>query len=293
VEAGIRSFVAASLDRLSERDSFDAVADFGRQLSAHILLGLLLDLPPEDWSIFEAISQGLGEFANLPPGAPPPAHFLEIWERGRTYCDALIEARRRAPGTDLVGNIIAAHDQVGKISTEELYATFIILYAGGLGSIVSYIGWTLWRLARDPEQLQLVQRNPERVADALAESLRTDPVGYTALRYATQEAEFAGLRLLPGMPVILIEGATNYDPRVYEDPIEFDLRRAQKREVLSFGSGVHRCIGASLARMSARIAVGAMVERFPRLRLADPGFWPEIVGGPKERAPASVPLRID
>ncbi len=293
VEAGIKAYVNTLLDRISDRASFDAVADFGRPLSAHTLLGLLLGLPPQDWPVFTNISDGLSAYASLPAGSPAPEAFLKVWNAGQDYCAGLIEARRREPGDDLVSNIIAAHDSAGKITTPELYATFIILYAGGFSSIVTYIAWTLWRLCRDPEQLRLLQADPALLPGALAESLRTDPVGWTALRYATRDFTFAGLELLEGMPVILVEGASNYDPRIYPDPLRFDLRRAQPREVLSFGSGVHRCIGSTLARLTARLAVGAIVERFPRLRLSEPDFRPVAVGGPKERGAASVPLRVD
>ena len=292
VEAGIQSYVDTLLDRLEERGSFDAVADFGRPISGHTLLGLLLGLPQEDWRVFTDISDGLSTYASLPAGSPAPEAFLKVWNAGQAYCEALIEARRRQPGDDLVSNIIAAHDGAGKITTPELYATFIILYAGGFSSIVTYIAWTLWRLCADPEQLRLLQADPALLSGALAESLRTDPVGWTALRYASRDFSFAGLDLLEGMPVILVEGASNYDPRIYPDPLRFDLRREQPREVLSFGSGVHRCIGSTLARLTTRIAVGAIVARFPRLRLGEPDFRPPAVGGPKERGPASVPLRV-
>jgi cytochrome P450 len=293
VEAGIKAYVETLLDEIAETGSFDAVADFGRRISAHTLLGLLLGLPREDWSVFTDISDGLSAYARLPPGSPAPAEFLKVWTAGQIYCDALITARRAQPRDDLVSHIIASHDDAGKITTPELYATFIILYAGGFSSIVTYIGWTLWRLCHDREQLALVQTAPALLNDALAESLRTDPVGWTALRYATQDFHFAGLELRQGMPVILVEGASNYDPRVYADPCRFDLRRTQPRENLSFGAGVHRCIGSALAKLSARIAVGAIIARFPRLRLADATFRPEVVGGPKERGPQSVPLRVD
>lgn len=292
VESGIKAFVETLLDEIAAAGSFDAVADFGRRISAHTLLGLLLGLPEQDWPIFNSISDGLSAYARLPPGSPAPPDFLKVWNAGQDYCAALIEARRATPQEDLVSHIIAAHDDSGKITTPELYATFIILYAGGFSSIVTYIGWTLWRLCRDPEQLALAKASPAGLNGALAESLRTDPVGWTALRYATQNFNFAGLDLKEGMPVILVEGASNYDPRVYEDPCRFDLRRTQPRENLSFGAGVHRCIGSTLAKLSARIAVGAAISRFPNLRLAEPDFRPDVVGGPKERAPKSVPLRV-
>jgi cytochrome P450 len=293
VEAGMKTYVATLLDRIEETGSFDALADFGRPLSGHTLLGLILGLPAEDWPIFTSIADGLGAFANLAPGSPPPDSFLTVWNRAQTYCDELIAARRLAPKDDLVSQIIASHDDAGKITTPELYATFIILYAGGFSSIGNFFGWTLWRLCRDPEQLALVRAEPGLLVNALAESLRTDPIGWTALRYATRDFDFAGLPIKENMPVILVEGASNYDPRVYENPLRFDLRRVQPREVLSFGSGVHRCIGAQLAKLAARIALGALIQRFPKLRLSDPDFWPEVTGGPKERGPKAVPLRVD
>jgi cytochrome P450 len=293
VEAGIKAYVDQQLDVLAEKERFDAVADFGRPLSGHTLLGLLLGLPKSDWSVFTNISDGLSAYANLPAGSPPPEAFLTPWNKGQAYCDALIASRRTHPGDDLVSHIIASHDDAGKITTPELYATFIILYAGGFGGIVNYVAWTLWRLCRDPEQLKLVQEDPALLNNALAESLRTDPIGWTALRYAASDFNFAGLELQAGMPVIIVEGASNYDPRIYPDPTKFDLRREQPREVLSFGAGVHRCIGATLARFTARIALGALIARFPRLRLEDPGFRPNAVGGPKERGASAVPLRVD
>jgi cytochrome P450 len=292
VETGIKAYVAVLLDQIAQAGSFDAVADLGRTVSAHTLLGLILDLPEADWPVFTNISDGLGMFANLPPGAKAPEAFTTMWSKAQDYCAALIEERQRAPKDDLVSHIIASHDSEGKITTAELYATFIILYAGGFSSIVTYIAWTLWRVCSDPAQLALVQNDPALLGGALAESLRTDPVGWTALRYATRDFEFAGLQIKENMPVILVEGASNYDPRVYKDPTRFDLRRPQPREVLSFGSGVHRCIGAPLARLTARLAVGAVIARFPKLRLSDPAFRPLATGGPKERGASAVPLLV-
>ena len=293
VEAGIKAYVDKLYGTLAEKGAFDAVTDLGRPLSGHTLLGLLLGLPEEDWSVFTNISDALSAYANLPAGSPAPEAFLKPWNRGQDYCAALIESRRKNIGDDLVSHIIASHDEGAKITTPELYATFVILYAGGFSSLVTYIAWTLWRLCRDPAQLKLVQADPALINNALAESLRTDPVGWTALRYATSDFNFAGLALKAGMPVIIVEGASNYDPRIYEDPARFDLRREQKREVLSFGAGVHRCIGSTLARFCARTALSALITRFPKLRLADPDFRPSAVGGPKERGASAVPLRID
>jgi cytochrome P450 len=111
------------------------------------------------------------------------------------------------------------------------------------------------------------------------------------LRWATRDFEFEGLQFFEGMPVHLVCPAPNYDPSLVEDPLRFDMTR-KPNDLGAFGLGVHHCIGMGLAKMTARIAIGAVIERFPELRLDDPEFRPEIVGGPKERGIKSLPLRI-
>jgi cytochrome P450 len=114
------------------------------------------------------------------------------------------------------------------------------------------------------------------------------------LRYATGNFEFAGLDLTDGMPVHTLSAGGNYDPEKFEDPLRFDITRPTDWLTLtSFGHGVHHCIGNAVARIVGRVATASTVQRFPRLRLAQENFMPEIEGVLKQRAPVSIPVRID
>jgi len=293
IEAGVRAFIAERIDRIAATGGrFDAVADLSHPLAARVLLGFCLDLPEEDWPIFVRIAKGMAAFGVMKPGAATPQEYLDAWEAGRAYCERLIDSRRREPRDDVVSNIVAACDKESRISTEEMFATMLVLYTAGFGGVTNTPAYALWRLCRDPEQLAALRADPALLPGAVAEAVRMDTNAWTTLRWATRDFEFEGLDFFDGMPIHLICAAPNYDPTLVPDPGRFDITR-KPGDLVSFGHGVHHCIGLGLAKMTSRIALAAVVERFPNLRLADPEFQPEVTGGPKERGIKSVPLRID
>jgi len=294
VEEGVRAFIAERLDAIEAEGSgaFGLMTHFGRELSIHLLLGLLMDIRPEDRGRFVAVSDGLTLFASLPAGSPAPQSYLDAWASVRAYCEDLIERRRREPVDDLVSNIIAAHDTEGRLTTDELFATFTILFVAGISGVAHLIGWMIWRLCMHRDQLDLLRAQPDLINSAMEETLRIEPIGYTALRWVQSDFEMSGLRFFENMPVMVVEGASSFDPQRYHDPLRFDITRKPRRDALPFGYGVHHCIGAPVARMAARHAVTMLLTRFPELRLQRPGVRPEIVGSPKDRGPASIPLLI-
>lgn len=292
MEGEIKKFVARRLDDVAEKGpNFDVVTDLSHPLAAYILLGLCLDLEESVWPIFIRIARGMAAFGQLAPGAEPPQEYLDAWDEGYRYCGQLIEDRRRTPKDDVVGNIVAAGGQEGRVSTEEMFATMLVLFTAGFGGIQNTTAYALWRLCRDRSQLELLQSDLSLTTAAVAESVRMDTNAWTVLRWATQDFEYAGLKFFENMPIHFMCAAPNYDPTVYENPQTFDIRR-KPQDLLSFGHGFHHCIGSLLAKMTGRIAIQNVVERFPALHLPDLGFYPEIVGGPKERGLRSMPLRI-
>jgi len=292
MEGEIKKFVARRLDDVAEKGpDFDVVTDLSHPLAAYILLGLCLDLEESVWPIFIRIARGMAAFGQLAPGAEPTQEYLDAWDEGYRYCGQLIEDRRRTPKDDVVGNIVAAGGQEGRVSTEEMFATMLVLFTAGFGGIQNTTAYALWRLCRDRSQLALLQSDLSLTTAAVAESVRMDTNAWTVLRWATQDFEYAGLKFFENMPIHFMCAAPNYDPTVYENPQTFDIRR-KPQDLLSFGHGFHHCIGSLLAKMTGRIAVQNVVERFPALHLPDLGFYPEIVGGPKERGLRSMPLRI-
>lgn len=292
IETELTAYVETMLDGFEDAGRFDAQSDYGRKLSAKVLFGLLLGLPEADWPIFLRLAHSMSGFNNLAPGAPPPAPFIAAWDEGRAYCEALIEEQRKQPTDDVIGALVAAHFEAGKISTDELFATLFVLYIGGQGGTANTVAWTLLRLAQNRDQLELLQRQPELTMSAVDEGIRHDPNAYQLLRFAVEATELSGVPIPKHMPVLIVSGAPNFDRDRHPDPLRFDITRAARRDTMAFGYGVHHCIGMSLARIAGRIAIGAAVRRFPKLHIADIGYVPEVIGGPKERGPEKVPLLV-
>jgi cytochrome P450 len=294
IEAGVAAAVDKVLDRLVEAgQKFDLVSDLSKPLAYHTLLGLVCDLPEPDWPIFTGFAQAQrAAFSQLDVQPEAKAIYQEAWEAARTYCAALMESRRRNPTDDLVSNMLAAQGrEESQLTSEEVLATLMILFSAGLGGVTSTPAWTLWRLARHPEQMALLLRDPSLVTGAVTESIRMEPSSFASIRYVVGNFEFAGLALRDGMPVHTLSAGGNYDPDRYPDPLRFDITRPTDWLTLtSFGHGVHHCIGNAVARMGARITVAKTVQRFPRLRLESPDDMPLIEGVIKQRSPASIPV---
>lgn len=292
IETELTAHVSAEVDRFEARDGFDAATDYGRALAAHVLFALLLQLPEEDWPIFLRIAHAMTSYNDIRVGGSPAQEFLDAWAAGREYCEQMIGERRRNPGEAVIDQLIAAHSESGRITIDELLATLFVLYVAGHGGVANTVAWTLYRLCRHRDQLELLQREPELLVSAVDEGIRIDPSAYHIIRFAQHDMDFDGVRVWKDMPILLMTGASNYDPVRYPDPLGFDIARDARRDTTAFGYGVHHCIGMSLSRMVGRIAVGEVVRRFPGLRLADPELIPSVVGGPKERGPASIPLLV-
>jgi len=291
MEAAIKNFVAGKLETIAASgNAFELVSELSHPLAAFILLGQCLDLGEDIWPIFVRISKGMAAFNTLAPGDQPPAEYLQAWEGGYAYCAQLIAERRRNPKDDVLGKIVAAGDDGGKVSTEEMFATMLVLFTAGFGGIKNTPAFTLWRLCRDRAQMEILRKDISLVPSAVAESVRMDTNAWTNIRWATEDFEFNGLKIFADMPIHLMCSAPNYDPEVFEDPLRFDITR-KPQELVSFGHGFHHCIGSLLVKMSSRIVVQQVVEKFPNLQLADPDFYPEIIGGPKERGLLAMPLK--
>jgi cytochrome P450 len=297
IEAGVGHAVDKILDKIADAgEGFDLITDLGSPLAMNTLLGLVCDLPAEDWPIFTGLVQAQRlAFNQLGGNADGKAAYQKAWRTAEDYCAKLIESRRRQPMDDLVSNMLAAQNRdESQLTGEEVMATLIILFSAGLGGVTVTPAWTLWRLARHPDQMQLLLRDPSLINGAVTESLRMEPSSYASLRYATGHFEFAGLRLTKHMPVHTLSAGGNYDPIQYPDPLRFDITRPTDwMKLTSFGHGVHHCIGNAVARMGARITIGKTVQRFPKLRLESPDFMPQIEGVLKQRAPVSIPVLIN
>lgn len=277
---------------MAAKKQFDMVTEFAGPLMYQILLGGVFEFEPDVWPIFINLSNALELVPTVPPGAPKPPAYMEAFNAAYEFCGRLIEERRAAPKDDLVGTVIAAHDEKGTISVEELFSTLVQLFTAGLGTVTATSSNAVLRLLRHPDQLALLRADPSLLNKAIEECMRIDCLGNFRHRFVIKEHVIDGTPIYPGMVAHMSLGAANYDPDKYPDPARFDITR-DPRDILTFGFGPHLCPGNSLARMVVRTIVGHLILGFPNLRLAKPDEVIIYGGLPTERFPTHVNLSVD
>ncbi|UFS93349.1 cytochrome P450 [Nocardia huaxiensis] len=180
------------------------------------------------------------------------------------FLDDLIEELRVNPGDNILSSLVTANE----LGPDELKSTASLLFGAGFETTVNLIGNGVTQLLAHPDQLERVLAEPGLWPQAVEEILRFDSPVQSTARMALCELEIAGVTLQPGNVVVMILAGANRDPGVFENPHTFDITRKNVREHLSFSSGPHVCLGASLARMEGTYALRTLFEQFPDLRLA-------------------------
>ena len=193
-----------------------------------------------------------------------------------SYLAETINARREAPGDDLISVLVAAQDTDGaQLSDDEALSSISLLLLAGNITTTDLIGNGVLALLQHPGQLDALRADPSLIANAVEEMLRFDPPVVITDRIATADIVVGGCPIEKGQWLWPVLTSANRDPAVYPDPDRFDIRRADIHHV-SFGGGPHLCLGAPLARMEAQIAIDSLVARFPQIRLADPAEPPHF-----------------
>ncbi len=183
------------------------------------------------------------------------------------YFGELIAVRRQRPEGDLLSDLIVAEEQGDRLSTEELIVNLILLLAAGHGTTTHLLGNGLLALSRHPEQWKYLASHPALPVNALNELLRYDGPVQATTREALEDISFADKTILRGHRVTVLLGSANHDEERFQNPDTLDLYRAAVRP-LSFGHGIHTCLGGALARMEAQVAFGELARRFPELEVA-------------------------
>ena len=178
-----------------------------------------------------------------------------------------IERLRRQPGDDLLSQLVHLDDDGEQLTEVELKATAGLLLAAGFETTVNLLGSAVALLVQHPDQLALVQDDPGLWPGAVDEALRLEgPVQMTG-RFAVRDTELAGTRIPRGGIVVTYLGGANRDPAVFPQPDDFDVRRPNARDHLTFSAGRHFCLGSALARMEGEIGLRTLFDRFPDLTL--------------------------
>jgi cytochrome P450 len=286
----IQQIVDQTLDAVVPRGAMDLIADFAYRLPVTIICDML-GIPEEHREVFHERSSDGGRLLEPVPLSPQEiAQANAGHAMSQAYFQNLFELRRREPGDDLITQLVQAEEDGAKLSNEELTANIILLFGAGHETTVNLIGNGLLALHRNPDQLALLKSRPELIGNAIEEFLRYDSSVQLTGRVALEEIEDIGGRRIPkGETVLCLLGSANRDSAVYPDrPEQLDITRPNVKP-LSFGGGIHFCLGAQLARIEAEIAILTLLRRLPELKLvdaADPEWRPTFVLRGLKRLPA-------
>ncbi|MBJ19444.1 MAG: cytochrome P450 [bacterium] len=266
--SSIEAIVGDLLDRAEEVGKMDLVKDFAYPVPTSVILEML-GVPREDLPIFHRWLNDFARRGDISGVTPEVERKGEESVEGFTdYFMGLIRERRKQPREDLMTILVQPDEGRGELSDDELVAACVLLIQGGHETTADMIGLSVNSLLHNPDQLQLLQREPERIQTGVDELIRYDSSVHVVQRVGAKDIELRGKTIPAGEVSLVLIGATNRDPAGFENPDTLDLTR-EKVQHLSFGLANNICLGAQLARAELRIAVGSIVSRFPGLRLAD------------------------
>jgi cytochrome P450 len=249
----------------------------------------MLGVPPEDLPRFYDWAHGFARRGDVSDVGEQRIRDGEAATEGfRGYFLDLIADRRKQPRDDLMTALVQLEDDRGPLDDVDLVASCIILLQAGHETTADLIGLGTLGLLQHRDQLELLQREPARIEDAVEELLRWDSSVQISQRVGPQDLDLDGVHVPAGQVCVIINGAANRDPAVYPEPDRLDIGR-QAGDHFSFGLGRHVCLGKSLARLEIQTAISTLVRRFPKLELdsGTPEFRPSLF----LRGLARLPLR--
>lgn len=255
------------LDKAARKNRIDLIQDFALPLPLTVISDMMGVPEQERMGFYKAVAPFLESIAGHPlrmiaqiPNANRLMHFFE----------RMIALRRADPQDDLITALVQAEQSGDRLSQDELLSMIFLLLLAGHETTVNLIGNGTLALLEFPDQLALLHDHPEMIDTAVEELLRYgNPVEHGNNRYPLEEITLHGVTLPKNSSVLLMLASANRDETVFEDADRLNLLRQPNRHV-AFGLGAHYCLGAPLARLEGKIAINALVSRFPDLQLTIP-----------------------
>ncbi len=289
LDGRVRELCRELLEPLSGRPTFDYLEDFAARIPA-MVIGALMGVPNEDQ---DQMRRWIDISMRYEPDGISTEK-LDAMGATRSYMAALVDERRAHPRDDMVSDLLAAEIILDdgtrrQLTYDEVMAFFTLLQFAGTETTARLLGWAAVLLARHPEQRARLRAEPGRIANGVEELLRYEAPSPIQARFVTRDVEFYGQTLPANSKVALLTGSAGRDERKFADPDRFDVTRNFDRHV-SFGYGIHFCLGANLARLEAIVVLEETLSLLPDWEVVedDVGF----VRTSTVRGPASVPIRF-
>jgi cytochrome P450 len=278
------------VDRVADAGRCDVVTDLARPYPVPIICALL-GAPREDWQQFSSwadeVFQAFSFTVDMREVEPV---VMRAWRELDDYVDEMVARRRRSLTDDLLSDLIRAEDDGDRLDAAELRMLAGGLLLAGTDTTRNQVAASVHVLCEHPEQWELLKGHPELAMRAVEESMRHSPIACGTLRLVVEDTELDGYVFPAGTMVLVNTFAANRDPAIYGDPDRVDITREEAPPILTFGGGVHYCLGANLARREIAEALNVLAGRLLHPRVTGPVPWKPMVSlsGPK-----SLPIEFD
>ena len=272
---GLRGDVQRIMDGLVDRvaggGSFDLIAELAEPLPVTVIAELL-GIPEADRRHLRPWSAAICGMYELDPDEDTARRAVAATLEFSEYLRGLIRERRERPTPDLIGDLVAVVDEGDRLTEDELIGTCVLLLNAGHEASVNGAGNAWWALFRNPTELRRLRADRSLIPSAVEELLRFDTPLQMFERWVLEDIEIGDVGIPRGQELALLFGSANRDPAAFDDPDRLDLAREPNPHV-TFGAGIHYCLGAPLARMELAISFATILDRLPGLELEQEPEW--------------------
>ena len=276
------------IDPVAAKGQCDIVADIARPYPIPIICELL-GAPRQDWPLFSAWADDTFKVFNMTAAAAAP-DILRALDELDAYLDQLVSRRRHALSDDLISNLIRAEEDGDRLTHDELLMIAGAVLTAGTDTTRNQLAAAVQVFCDHPDQWAMLAAHPELAPRAVEEVMRHTPAVLGALRTAVEDADVAGVQIPAGASVVAGTASANRDPSVYPDPDRFDITREQPEPMLTFGGGMHYCLGVHLAKAELAVALTVMAARMPAIRRTGPAPWKPVIG---ITGPITLPVQFE
>jgi cytochrome P450 len=285
----IADVVDEIVEPIARQGYCDVVIDIARPYPVPIICALL-GAPREDWEQFSLWTDHVFKAFSFPFSADGIPDVLRAWGELDDYVDDMVARRRNTLTDDLLSDLIRAEHDGGRLSGDELRMLAAALLLAGTDTTRNQVAASIEVLCDNPDQWELLRERPDLAMSAVNETMRHSSISNALVRTVTEDVDFAGYLFPAGTMVVANTAAANRDPAIYDNPERLDITRQDLPPILTFGAGVHFCLGANLARLELAEALKVITRRISNPRRTGPAPWKPVLG---LSGPISLPIAFD
>jgi cytochrome P450 len=284
----IAGVITELVDPVTSTGRCDVVADIARRYPIPIISGLL-GAPRQDWQLFSDWADDIFKALTWNVANDAPV-IMAAFDELDAYIEDMIARRRHSLTDDLISELIRAEDDGDRLTADELLMLAEALLMAGTDTTRNQLAAAVQDLCDHPEQWALLAEHPELAPQAVEELMRHSPVIFGTIRQAIEDVELDGMTVPAGTYLMVNTAAANRDSAVYDDPDRLDITREGPATMLTFGGGIHYCLGAHLARAELAEALTVITRRMPNPRRSGPAPWKPLMG---ISGPTTLPIEFD